>query len=65
MSVRRRTWTTGKGEERSGWVVDYADTYGVRRLKTFKLKKQADAYAATATIEVQRGLHVAETPAPP
>src|SRR5690606_34951845 len=40
MSVRKRTWTTGKGEK-SAWVVDYVDTKGKRRLKSFKLKKEA------------------------
>ena len=46
MSVRKRTWTTGKGIEKSAWVADYVDTKGVRRLKSFKLKKDADAFAA-------------------
>lgn len=60
MSVRKRTWTTGKGVEKSAWVVDYVDTKGKRRLKTFKLKKEADAFAATASVEVREGVHVAD-----
>ena len=35
VSVRKRNWTTGKGIEKTAWVVDYADTTGTRRLKTF------------------------------
>jgi integrase len=35
MSVRKRQWTTGKGVPKEAWVVDYADTNGKRRLKTF------------------------------
>ncbi|ACM27530.1 tyrosine-type recombinase/integrase [Rhizobium rhizogenes] len=61
MSVRKRTWTTPKGVEKSAWIVDYADQQGTRRLKTFKLKKQADAFAATATVEVREGVHVADS----
>lgn len=61
MSVRKRTWTTPKGEEKTAWVVDYVDTTGTRRLKTFKLKKQADQFAATATVEVREGVHVADS----
>lgn len=63
MSVRKRTWTTPKGEEKSAWVVDYVDTAGKRRLKTFPpgKKKEAAAFAATATVEVREGTHVADS----
>ncbi len=47
MSVRKRSWTTPKGVEKSAWVVDYVDTQGKRRLKTFAKKKEADQFAAT------------------
>ncbi|WP_429820301.1 tyrosine-type recombinase/integrase [Ensifer sp. B1-9] len=60
MSVRKRTWTTAKGEEKTAWIVDYVDAKGTRRQKTFKLKKQADAFAATASVEVREGTHVAD-----
>ncbi|ARS70892.1 tyrosine-type recombinase/integrase [Sinorhizobium meliloti] len=60
MSVRKRTWTTPKGVEKSAWVVDYVDTKGKRRLKTFKLKKEADAFASKADVEVREGTHVAD-----
>lgn len=61
MSVRKREWVTAKGESKSAWIVDYQDTTGKRRLKTFKLKKQADQFAATATVEVREGVHVADS----
>lgn len=61
MSVRKREWTTPKGEAKSAWVVDYFDTAGKRRLKTFKLKKEADKFAATASVEVREGVHVADS----
>lgn len=60
MSVRKRSWVNGKGEEKTAWVVDYVDTKGKRRLKTFKLKKDADQFASTAAVEVREGIHVAE-----
>lgn len=60
MSVRKREWTIPKGEKKQAWVVDYSDTNGKRRLKTFKLKKEADAFAATTSVEVREGVHVAD-----
>ncbi|WP_315918636.1 site-specific integrase [Mesorhizobium sp. SP-1A] len=61
MSIRKRTWLTGKGEEKTAWVVDYVDTKGTRRLKTFAKKKDADQFAATAKVEVKEGVHVADS----
>src|SRR4051812_39132715 len=57
MSVRKREWTTRKGDAKSAWVVDYVDQGGKRRLRTFAKKKEADAFAATATVEVRDGVH--------
>jgi integrase len=59
MSVRKRKWTTD-GIEKEAWVVDYVDTKGKRRLKTFSKKKEADAFAATAKVEIREGVHVAD-----
>lgn len=61
MSVRKRTWTTPKGEEKAAWVVDYFDAGGTRRLKTFRLKKEADSFAATASVEVREGVQIADS----
>jgi integrase len=61
VSVRKRTWTTPAGVEKTAWVADYADTTGKRRMKTFRLKKEADAFAATASVEVREGIHVADS----
>jgi integrase len=58
MSVRKRRWTTSGGAGHEAWVVD---TKGKRRLKTFAKKKDADAFAATAKIEVREGIHVADS----
>jgi integrase len=61
MSIRKRKWTTAAGVEKEAWVVDYADGQGVRRLKTFPRKKEADAFAATTHVEVREGVHVADS----
>lgn len=61
MSVRKRTWITPTGSEKTAWVVDYQDSNGKRRLKTFKLKKAADQFAATASVEIREGVHVADS----
>jgi integrase len=57
MSVRKRSWTTAKGEPKTAWVVDYLDQAGKRHLKTFDRKKEADNYSATARVEVRSGTH--------
>jgi integrase len=61
MSVRKRKWTTHGGEPKEAWVVDYVDSGGKRRLKTFPRKKEADAFAAKAGVEVREGTHVADS----
>lgn len=42
-------------------MVDYSDQAGKRRLKTYKLKKDADAFAASSKVEVGQGVHVADS----
>src|SRR5215813_10088838 len=59
MSIRKRTWTTD-GETKEAWVVDYVDAGGKRRLKTFRRKREADAYHATVAIELREGIHTAD-----
>ncbi|TPJ34250.1 site-specific integrase [Mesorhizobium sp. B2-6-5] len=59
MSVRKRKWIT-KGVEKEAWIVDYVDGKGTRRLKTFERKKDADAFASKADVEVREGVHVAD-----
>jgi integrase len=61
MAIRKRTWTTRKGEQKTAWVVDYKDQNGKRRLKTFDRKKDADAWATTAQHEVKQGVHTPDS----
>jgi integrase len=60
MSVRKREWTTAKGEAKAAWLVDYKDQAGVRRFKTFTTRKAAADFAATARVEVRAGVHTAD-----
>jgi integrase len=61
MSIRKRTWKTATDEEKEAWVVDYTDQNGKRRLKTFKRKKEADAFGAKARVEVREGIHTPDS----
>jgi hypothetical protein len=60
MSIRKRTWKSNVTEQ-TAWVVDYVDQSGKRRLKTFVLKKDAEAWATIARHEVAQGLHASVT----
>ncbi|THK34661.1 site-specific integrase [Ensifer sp. MPMI2T] len=72
MSVRKRKWSSSreiklaKAEGREpikdleAWICDYVDAKGVRRQKTFAKKKEADAFASKADVEVREGTHVAD-----
>jgi integrase len=57
MSVRKRTWTTSKGERKEAWIVDYIDQDGDRHIETFARKKDADAHHAAVKVEVAQGIH--------
>jgi integrase len=54
-SIRKRTWTTAKGE-RSAWVVAYLHQ-GKQHIKTFSTKKAAVEWRAEMTVEVGKGIH--------
>lgn len=43
MSVRKRAWIHN-GTSTEAWVVDFVDSNGKRRLKTFKTKNEADRF---------------------
>jgi integrase len=56
VSVRKR-----KGLHKKQWQVDYREGQDHRRSKQFPTKKEADAFAATAAVEVREGVHVADS----
>jgi integrase len=63
VSVRKRTWTTRRGEQKEAWIVDYA-VNGSRHIETFDRKKDADAREAEVTVNVGKGIHIAPSKTP-
>jgi integrase len=59
-TVRKRTWRTTDGTEKSKWIADYFDQGGERHIKTFATKKAADAWLVTTRHEVRQGVHTPE-----
>ena len=56
MSVRKRKWTTRSGEVKEAWIVDY-NHEGNRTMRTFPLKKDADAFAQQTAVDIRAGTH--------
>ncbi|MCP4780788.1 MAG: site-specific integrase [Hyphomicrobium sp.] len=61
MSVRKREWTTRRGESKAAWVLDYRARDGKRHLETFSKKKDADARASQVAVDCQDGVHVPDS----
>jgi integrase len=55
MSIRKRTWKTGSGEERTAWVLDFFDGGGKRRHETFARRKDAEQRQAQVRLDITRG----------
>ncbi|EYR81870.1 site-specific integrase [Shinella sp. DD12] len=55
-SVRKRF----PDDPKSPWVCDYVDQSGTRRLKTFKMKKLADAFRMKMEAEISEGIHTSD-----
>jgi hypothetical protein len=49
MSIRKRVWGP-ESKKRKAWVLDYTDQAGKRRHKTFKRKRDAEAFAETTRV---------------
>jgi integrase len=61
MSVRKRRWRSPSGEMKETWVVDYVDQAGARHLKTFTLKREADAWHAIVARDARAGIHTPDS----
>ena len=63
MSIRKRTWQTELGEERSAWIVQYStaelDKRGkrARHIRTFDRKKDAEDFRAQVQVDLKKGVH--------
>jgi integrase len=60
-TVRRRTWVTRKGEQKTAWMADYYDQSGERHRKSFATKKAADAWLVDTSSEIKSGVHVPDS----
>jgi len=56
-SVRKRAWKTASGEVKTAWVVDYADSVGIRQRRHFFNKKAADAFRIQVGGQMQAGTY--------
>jgi integrase len=61
MSVRKRTWRNRDGSQGESWIVNYTDQGGIRRMKSFERRRDADVFHATVNVDVRRGLHVPDS----
>jgi integrase len=61
MSVRKRTWRNRDGSQGEAWVVNYTDRGGIRRLKSFDRKRDAESFKIAVGGEVRAGLHVPDS----
>jgi len=61
MSVRKRTWENDDGSRGESWVVNYTDSGGKRRLKTFKRRRDAESFENAVGVGVRAGLHVPDS----
>jgi integrase len=60
MAVRKRTWTAPDGASKEAWIADYRDQHRRRHIKTFRTRREADAYAARTAVAVRAGTHTAD-----
>jgi integrase len=60
-TIRERHWQSASGEDRTAWIADFFDAQGTRRQKTFRLKKDADAWLVQARHQVAAGTFTPES----
>jgi integrase len=56
-SVRKRTWVSASGENKTAWFVDYYDNRGQRQRKHFANKKAADAFRISVEGQLAAGIY--------
>lgn len=60
-TIKKRAWTTGKGERKEAWQLRYVDSQGVERSKQFDRKGDASAYLTRIGWELSQGTHTADS----
>jgi integrase len=61
MSVHKRTWKNRDGSKGEAWIVAYTDQGGTRRTKNFERKREANAFHATVSVDLRKGIHVPDS----
>src|SRR5262245_33453404 len=56
-TIRKRTWVTRKGEEKTAWQADYFDQNRKRHKRQFTTKRAATDWLANTQVEVKAGVH--------
>ncbi len=56
-AVRKRNWTTPKGEPRTAWIVDFIDASGSRGRRLLKTKREADSFRIEVEGQVKAGTY--------
>ena len=56
-TVRKRSWTTAKGEPRAAWTVDLVDSSGNRERRQFTSKAAANAFRIMLEGQLQKGTY--------
>jgi integrase len=62
-SIRKRTWTTSKGVEKTAWLVDYQHK-GRQHIKTFPTRRAATDWRAQMQTEARQGTHTPAAASP-
>lgn len=60
-TIRKRAWTTAKGERKAAWRVRYQDQHGETRTRQFDLRRDAEAFRIKAEGQVAAGTHTADS----
>jgi integrase len=61
MAVRKRVWRNSDGSQGEAWIAEYSDRGGKPHIKTFRRKRDAEAYHAMVNINVRAGVHVPDS----
>lgn len=59
-TIKKRSWTTRKGDQREAWQLRYVDGQGIERSKQFDKKGDATAFLTTSSWEISQGTHTAD-----
>lgn len=59
-SIRKRKWTTGSGDERVAFAVDFTDANGARQRRQFSTRREAEAFRVDIENQMRSGTYRAD-----